>query len=476
MTTSEPGTPSRSGAADDVDALLGPGTRRPWWRSSALWIAVLLLAGAYAGWQYWRGVQAEAQRPAFVTQPVARGDITVSVTANGTLQPTRAVNIGSELSGTVARVLVDINDQVTRGQVLAELDTAKFNDQVRRSRASVASGQARVAQAAATVKEARANLGRMEEVARLSGGKVPSQAELDAGRAALERALADAKVAEAALSDARAALSVDETNLRKASIRSPIDGVVLTRSVDPGNAVAASLQAVTLFNVAEDLTKMKLKVDVDEADVGQVREGQSAEFTVSAWPGRRYPARILRVGYGSTIKDNVVSYVAELEVGNEDLSLRPGMTATATIKATERVGVLTVPNAALRFSPAGVAPAGGGSPGAPGATSGAPAGTGPAAPAGNGAAAPPAAGASAPAAQTNGGLVSRLVPQMPRRPARRGGVDLSAVRQVWVLRDGQPVAVPITPGVSDGRMTEILSGALTEDDQVIVEQTTGRAG
>ena len=181
---------------------------------------------------------------------------------------------------------------------------------------------------------------------------MPSKTELDAAQASFERAQADEAAARASVVDARAALSTDETNLSKASIKSPIDGIVLTRTVDPGNAVAASLQAVTLFTIAEDLTKMKLQVNVDEADVGMVEVGQDALFTVSAYPARRYPAKITRVAYGSTTTDNVVTYITYLEVENTDLSLRPGMTATATIKATERRDVLLVPNTALRFTPA----------------------------------------------------------------------------------------------------------------------------
>ena len=471
MTKANEGAAPAGQSAGAVENLLGAGSIRPWWRRPAPWIGLALLVAAVFGWQYWQGRRAEAGRPVYVSQPAARGDLTVTVVANGTLAPTRAVNVGSELSGTVARVHVDINDRVSKGQVLAELDTAKLSDQVRRSRAAVLSAEARVAQAAATVKEARASLARMEEVARLSGGKVPSKAELDAARAAQERALADARVAAASVSDAKAALSVDETNLRKASIRSPIDGVILTRTVDPGNAVAASLQAVTLFNIAEDLTKMKLQVNVDEADVGQVKEGQSAEFTVSAWPGRNYPARIVRVGFGSTIKDNVVSYVADLEVANDDLSLRPGMTATATIVSTRRTGVLLVPNAALRFTPAGMDAAGGNAAGGANGAGGASAAGG-GAPAANGA----AAGAGTSAQGGSGSFVSKLVPQFPRRTARRGGAEVTAARQVWVLRDGAPVAVQIVPGVTDGRFTEVAGGALAEGDQVITEQTVGRAG
>jgi HlyD family secretion protein len=414
-----------------IDELLGPGAERRWWRRPAWWAAAATLLAVIAGFAWWQG-ERRGDAPRYITEPVARGDLSVSVTANGTLQPTRAVNIGSELSGTVARVLVDINDRVKKAQVLAELDTAKLQDQIARSRAALASSEAKVAQAAATVKEARGNLARLREVQRLSGGKVPSQAELDTALATLERALADETAARSSVTDARAALSSDETSLRKASIRSPIDGVVLTRAVDPGNAVAASLQAVTLFTLAEDLTKMKLQVNVDEADVGQVREGQNAAFTVSAYPNRKYPARIVRVGYGATTKDNVVTYLAELEVANTDLSLRPGMTATATITATERRGALLVPNAALRFTPvAGDAAAGGNS----------------------------------------GGLVSKLMPRMPRSGApRKAGATAAGARQVWVLRDGAPAEVPVTPGVSDGRRTEVESGDLHEGDAVITDQ------
>ncbi|OYU73128.1 MAG: efflux transporter periplasmic adaptor subunit, partial [Burkholderiales bacterium PBB5] len=221
---------------------------------------------AAAAWQWQRAAQ-PAGAPRFVTQPVVQGDLALTVSANGTLQPTRSVSVGSELSGTVAQVLVDINDRVKRGQVLVQLDTAKLRDQIARSRATLASAQASVAQAQATVTEARAGLARLQEVHRLSGGQVPAATELDTARATLAKAEAAEGVARAGVADATAALHSDETNLDKAAIRSPIDGVVLTRAVDPGNAVAASLQAVTLFTLAEDLTQMTLKVNVDEADV-----------------------------------------------------------------------------------------------------------------------------------------------------------------------------------------------------------------
>jgi len=431
---SEPAQPHATTETPNVEALLGAEAHHPAWRRPSLWLTLaLLLTAAGVAW-WWLAARPGNAQPRYVTEAVARGRLTVTVTANGTLQPTNKVDIGSELSGTVARVAVDVNDRVRKGQVLAELDTEKLTDQVRRSRAALSVAQARVDQSGATVTEARGNLARLEEVARLSGGKVPSQAELAAGQAVLARALADASSARATVSDARAALSVDETNLRKASIRSPIDGVVLSRSVDPGNAVAASLQAVTLFTLAEDLAQMKLQVNVDEADVGQVRERQQAQFTVSAYPSRQYPATITRVGFGSTTKDNVVTYVTELSVSNADLSLRPGMTATAVITASERDNVLMVPNAALRFAPA-----------------------------------VPAAAEAA----SSGGLVSKLVPRLPRQASRRVGTNTAAARQVWVLREGRAVPVAVTPGASDGRMTEVASDELQAGMAVIVEQAAG---
>lgn len=434
-------TPAAPPTAADLQTLLGEEAPRPFWKRPLPWVAAASVIALLAGLSYWQTQQAANAAPLYVSEAVHKGSLTLNVMANGTLQPTRSVNIGSELSGTVKRVLVDVNDRVKKGQVLVELDTAKLADQVLRSRASLAAAQAQQAQSAATVKETRANLSRFEEVARLSGGKVPSAAELDTARATLERAVAAEASARANVAEARAAASTDETNLSKASIRSPIDGVVLTRTVDPGNAVAASLQAVTLFSIAEDLTRLRLEVSVDEADVGAVRAGQKASFTVSAYPSRPYPATITRVAFGSTKTDNVVTYTSWLDVNNTDLSLRPGMTAAATIVATERSGVLLVPNTALRFTPT---------------QSGA---------------------AGAPAA-SGGSLVSKLMPRPPRSGGSRKATDASdgkASKQVWILKDGQAQPVPVTTGISDGRMTEVSSPGLQEGMNVITDQRSAGA-
>ena len=439
-----PPAPATAPAATSVDQLLGEDRPPVWWRRPTPWVALAVLIALGAGLWWWQGRQAARAAPVYVTTPVERGDITLTVTANGTLNPTRSVAVGSELSGTVARVLVDVNDQVKKGQVLVELDRSKFQDTVDRTRAALVAAQASLAQNEATVREARSTLRRYEEVSRLSGGRVPSATELDTARAALARAVASTDNARAVVSQARATLSTVETNLSKASIRSPIDGMVLSRTVDPGNAVAASLQAVTLFTIAEDLSKLRLQVNIDEADVGSVQVGQKASFTVSAYPSRKFPAVTTRVAYGSTTTDNVVTYLTQLEVDNSDLALRPGMTASSTITSTQRDNVLLVPNTALRFSPA--------SAGAPGARA-----TGGAAPSG-------------------GGIVGSLMPRMPRggqRAKTAGGSSPS--KQVWVLRDGAPVAVAITTGITDGRMTEITGGDLKAGMQVITDQRSGKA-
>ncbi len=432
-------------AAVDLQSLIGGGKPRRWWQRSTLWLGVAVLLAAGGGLLYWQSHQRASAAPVYVTEEVRRGNLTLNVSANGTLQPTRAVTIGSELSGTVRNVLVDVNDKVKKGQVLVELDTAKLDAQVLRSRASLAAAQARLAQAVATTQEAQAGFARLQEVARLSGGKVPSAAELDSGQATLDRARADEASARASVDDARAALSTDVTNLSKASIRSPIDGVVLTRSVEPGNAVAASLQAVTLFTLAEDLTRLRLDVSVDEADVGSVKLDQKASFTVSAYPSRRYPAKVTRVSFGSTKTDNVVTYITWLEVDNSDLSLRPGMTAAATITSTERNDVLLVPNTALRFTPA------------------------------------VAAGAAAQPASSGGGIMSQLMPRMPRSGTRRAGGSgdgadgAGRARQVWVLRDGAAHAVKVQAGISDGRKTEVSGEGLSEGMAVITDQRSAGA-
>ncbi len=421
---------------EPLSTLLNESSAHVWYQQKKWWAAAGVVVLLAAGLWWWQARRAANAQISYSTQVVTRGDLTLLVTANGTIQPTRTINVGSELSGTVLQVNVDVNDQVRKGQVLLVLDTAKLHDQILRSQAALAAASAKVTQSQATLLESRGKLDRLESVARLSGGKVPSSLELDAGRAAWARAKADEVSARAGVSDAQAALSTDQISLSKASIRSPADGVILTRTVDPGNAVAASLQSVTLFTLAEDLSKLRLWVYVDEADVGAVKVGQDATFTVSAYLSRDYPARITRVGFGSTITDNVVTYLTYLDVSNTDLSLRPGMTATATITATKRVNVMLVTNAALRFAPT----------------------------------------LSTGTAAKPGGV--NLLPQMPGNNTRKSAASQASTanaKQVWVLPDGKDaVATPVavTPGISDGRLTEIIGGDLRVGMKVITNQQT----
>lgn len=386
--------------------------------------AVLLLAGLalFAG-----GGQGPAGQ--YLSEEAALGNLLVTASASGTLQPTKSVDVGSELSGTLASVLVQENDVVKKGQLLAQLDTAKLKDAVDKSQAALAAAEASVAQTAATVAEASAALARMRQVAELSGGKVPAKTELETAEAVQQRAVANAASARAEVVQAKATLKTDETNLGKATIRSPVDGVVLTRKVEPGQTVAAQMTTPVLFVLAEDLAKMELQVKVDEADVGNVKNGQKATFTVAAWPGRKFPASIQRVGLGSTTTDNVVTYKTILQVGNDDLALRPGMTATASIVTASREQVLLVPNAALRFTP------------------------------------PTQAG---PAASRS--LVARLMPgPPPQAPKNRLAASAPGAPQVWVLGDHGPQPVAVKTGVSNGRHTEVLGGELQAGMAVITE-------
>lgn len=347
--------PSRADPA--LDAFLDRPRRGPLARyGRRLAIGVVLFVAALALGRCLKG----PPRPEFLTEPVRRGDVAVTVVATGNIAPTNQVDVGSEISGIVRVVKADVNDRVEKGVVLAVIDTARLEDQAARSRAALAASRAAVEQARATLVEQQAQLARFREVSRASDGRVPSKAEMAAQEAATARARATLASAEANVEAARAELSADETQVSRAVIRSPVAGVVLKRSVEPGQTVQAAFNTPSLFIIAEDLRAMKLEVAVDEADVARVREGMPATFSVDAWPGRAFPATVTRVSLGAkSLSANaeaanastVVSYVATLALRNEDGALRPGMTATATVRSETARNVLVVPSAALRFSP-----------------------------------------------------------------------------------------------------------------------------
>lgn len=362
------------------------------------------------------------------TEEVRRGSLVVTVSATGNLEPTNQVDVSSELSGIIDRVMVDYNDRVDAGQVLAVLDRDKLQAEVLQSEAALAAAEAKVKESQATVLETKLKLQRCERLA--EKGLCP-QEEVDTNSAAYKRAQAAEGSARAQVAQARAKLDADRTNLAKAEIHSPINGVVLVRAVEPGQTVAASLQAPVLFTLAEDLSEMELHVDVDEADVGQVQEGQQASFSVDAFPERVFKAQITQVRYGAQELEGVITYETVLKVENTDLSLRPGMTATAEITVKQVNDALLVPNAALRFNPAAQ---------------------------------------SGRSSSQKGSLLSQLMPRPPPGPAksRNESTNNKGRQQVWTLRDGEPVAIPVISGTTDGIWTEITQGELQAGTALLV--------
>ncbi len=375
----------------------------------------------------------------YTTQPARIGNITVTVTATGNLQPLNKVEVGSELSGIVKSVTVDYNDQVKTGQILARLDTSKLSAQILQSQAALASARAKVLQTEATIKEARASFKRLQDVGIRSNNRAVSTSDLDAAQATLTRSEADNAGARAAVSQAEATLMLNQTDLAKTEIRSPINGIVLIRSVEPGQTVAASLQAPVLFTLAEDLAKMELDVDVDEADVGQVKAGQPAVFTVDAYPDRRYPAAITQVRFGSKTTNGVVTYQTILQVDNSDLSLRPGMTATADITVNQAENTLIIPNAALRFVPTFKEETGQES-------------------------------------KQKGSVLSKLFPRRPHNRGTKAKTEVGGVgktRKIWVLAGEKPHAISVTTGLTDGTSTQIVKGDVKPGTALIVDMETG---
>ena len=406
-----------------------------WWM-----LAVFLLAGT--GFYFFsQSRSGGGEGPTFVTEPLARGDIRKTITATGNLAPTNEVTVGSELSGTTLEVYVESNDTVVAGQALAQLDTTALENQLKANRANLASAQASVSQANATLAEAKAVLERQKELRKISNGKIPSQSVMDSAVASLERAEANVLSAEASVQQQEAQVQITETDLAKTVLRSPTNGVVLSRDLEPGQTVAASFTAPELFVIAEDLTSMILEVSIAEADIGLVDKGMAAQFQVDAWAQRTYTASVSKVSFGSEVTDNVVTYPTELIVSNKDLSLRPGMTATADIEVASSENVFLVSVAALRFQPP----------------------------------APDEDGQSAASSGGSKSFVERLMPRQPRRGAGGGGPRKIKGRQktasaIWVLRDGAPERIPVSIGLSDGSRTEVSSDQLQEGDAVILRE------
>lgn len=413
----------------DTEAILGVGkvSRSGLFRPrNIVWAVVVALAigGVYAIWSL-RGNQSATR---YVTEPAIRGSLTVIVTATGSAQPITQVNVSSELSGTIRKVHVDYNSPVKVGQPLAELDTDKLKATIDSVKARLDAAKAKVADAATTIEERRAEFERKKEL--LTKGAATVR-DLELAKAAYDRAVAAQTSALAEVKVVEADLRLNEINLAKACICSPIDGVVLKRSVDPGQIVASSLQAPVLFVIAQDLRHMELQVDVDEADVGKVAIGQQATFSVDAYPDRKFPAAIRDIRYGSEVVQGVVTYKAVLSIDNTELLIRPGMTVTAEIVVQHVYDALLVPNAVLRFSPASA--------------------TG--------------------ARKKSSSLLDRLLPKPPMATMRQPSEPevAGSKRRIWTLRDGGLVPIQVVIGASDGRRTEIREGAIQPGDAIVVD-------
>lgn len=374
---------------------------------SGRWRAIAGLAlAAVALLAYARG--GRGNQPHYESALVTRGELSVRVTSTGTLRAVTTVVVGSEISGRVLKVLADVNDEVRKGQILAEIHPEQYGSGLSQARAQLMGARAAISHAEATVRESARLLGRNRI---LAAEGILSKADLDASIGAMERADASLRSARENARVAKATWDLAASRLQMTTIRAPIDGVVLARMVEPGQTVTAGFQTPAVFKLAQELRKMRLDVDIDEADVSLVRRGQFADFTVESYPGRRFPSKVVSLQLEPKVSQNVVTYQAVLTAANDELELFPGMTCTATIQVDRKHGVLLVPNAALRFTPP--------------ATS----------------------------------------------PGRAGeAADLPDGRhRVWVLKDGRPEPVNVKPGATDGSLTEILEGPLQEGMSVLTD-------
>jgi len=361
----------------------------------------------------------------FKTEPVSRGDLRAAVTATGTVSAVTTVLVGTQVSGTIKELFADYNSPVKKGQLLAQIDPALSEAKVAQAKANLLSAEASVSKAEVTLQDARRTLERNRS---LFSRNFIAASDLDTAETNERAAAAQLNVAKAQVEQARAALQQEETNLRYTRILSPVNGTVISRNVDIGQTVAASFQTPTLFSIAQDLTRMQIDTNVDEADIGRIQVGQGVQFSVDAYPDITFKGRVSEVRNAPTTVQNVVTYNVVIKVANPDFKLKPGMTANVSIITDFLQGVLKIPNAALRFKwTSDKAP----QPKGPGAGMGAVRGVQTAAGEGNG----------------------------------------SRARGVWVLKDQTPVRVPVTLGISDGNFTVVLSDGLREGDLVIVESS-----
>lgn len=395
-------------------------------------VVAAVAVGSTVAWRVWGGGKGALANP-YVTATVERGSIVGRVTATGTVSALVTVQVGTQVSGRVASLGADFNASVKKGQVLATLDPRLFEAALASARANELAAAGNLAKARAQSVDAQRTLRRQEQ---LLEQRLIAQADYDSAQAAAAVAQASIMSAEGSVAQARAARQQAEVNLGYTTIVSPIDGTVVSRAVDIGQTVAASLQAPTIFTIAENLSTMQVDTNVAEADVGKLREGLEATFTVDAFPQRAFTGRIRQIRFAPQVVSNVVTYDAVIDVDNPELLLRPGMTANVTFVYARADDVLRVPNAALRFKIDAAA-----------------------------------AGATGPGGRPDGGRPDGPRPDGgPRRDAR--GAEM-AMKRVWVLQGETPQPRRLEVGLSDGSFSEVKGGELHEGDVVIVDKQGG---
>jgi HlyD family secretion protein len=413
--------------SNDMKETLGLAPGRKRWIRLIRWLVFLLIVAA--GVTYWsnkRKAAAATQVVRYRTEPARAGELTVTVTATGQLKPTRTVDVGSEVSGLIDEVLVNYNDEVKEGQILARINTEKLEAQIAQDTAQLQSVRAKVEEAKVTVAENETKYSRLLDASRRSKAHLVSQQDIDTAKAAYDRAKVGVTTAEASVTQAEANLKMDQTNIAKAVIKSPVNGIVLARNVEPGQTIAASFSVTTMFQLAENLKKMTLEVNIDEADVGDVKEGQHVMFTVDAYPGRQFPGRITQLRYSASTTNNVVTYLAAISVENGQMLLRPGMTATASITVLSLKNAVLAPNHALRFTPVVTD-------------------------------------------ENTGGFFSRLAPNFGATKKESEAPAALNNPRLWVVQNGKPSPIQVTLGATDGKFTEIKSENIAPGAALIVE-------
>ena len=388
--------------------------------------AILLALSALAGWL----ILSRSPKVSYKTAKVEKGSVVALISATGTVNPVTTIQVGSQVSGTILKRYVDYDSRVKKGQVIAELDPALFLAQVEQARGNYQNAQASLQKAKVTLADARRTLERNKT---LIAQGIVAQSDFDASQTAYDSAAAGIKAAEAGVVQTRGSLMQAETNLKNSVIRSPVDGVVISRSVDVGQTVAASFQTPTLFTIAQDLTKMQIETSVDEADISRARLGQPVSFTVDAYPERTFKGQVIQIRSAPVTVSNVVTYVVVVQVDNRELKLKPGMTANVSIETGRKDDVLKIPAAALRFRPKDADDAKKSKPQGSGMGMGQKPGNGKA------------------------------------RPGAGGGQQ-----KVYLLKDGKPAPVQISTGLSDTTSLELADGPLKEGDELIVEQIDGK--